>query len=121
RAMTVSTVGIVPGIEKLASADLGIHLALSLHAPDDATRARIVPPAKRWPIDEILSAAKMFQERTGRVTNIEYCLLADVNDSDDHAHELARRMQDFRAHINLIPYNSIGIGLSGTEYRRPSM
>jgi 23S rRNA (adenine2503-C2)-methyltransferase len=120
RAITVSTVGIVPGIEKLADADLGVHLALSLHAPDDATRARIVPPAKRWPIEQIMEAAKRFQTKTNRIVNIEYCLLADVNDSDDHAVELAKLMQGFRAHVNLIPYNSTEPGISGIQYLRPS-
>jgi 23S rRNA (adenine2503-C2)-methyltransferase len=120
RAITVSTVGIVPGIEKLAAADLGVHLALSLHAPDDATRARIVPPAKRWPIEQIMDAAKMFQARSNRISTIEYCLLADVNDSDDHAAELAKLMSGFRAHINLIPYNATERGISGIQYRQPS-
>jgi 23S rRNA (adenine2503-C2)-methyltransferase len=120
RQITVSTVGIVPGIEKLADADLNVHLALSLHAPDDQTRARIVPANRRYPVAQIISAAKRFAERTGRIPTIEYCMLAGVNDSDEHALLLAERVEGFRAHVNLIPYNAVGAGISGAVYFRPS-
>jgi 23S rRNA (adenine2503-C2)-methyltransferase len=120
RAITVSTVGIVPGIDRLANENLGAHLALSLHAPDDATRSQLVPTNRRWPVADILAAAKRFQDRTGRPVNIEYCLLADINDFDTQATLLADLMQNFRAHVNLIPYNQIGPGVSGTIYQRPS-
>jgi 23S rRNA (adenine2503-C2)-methyltransferase len=119
RAITVSTVGVVPGIHALAQSDLGVHLALSLHAPDDQTRGRLVPSNRRWPVAQILQAAKAYQNRVGRPVNIEYCLLSGVNDSDAQAMLLAGLLDDFRAHVNLIPYNSIGAGLSGTIYRRP--
>ncbi|HEY8749688.1 MAG TPA: 23S rRNA (adenine(2503)-C(2))-methyltransferase RlmN [Tepidisphaeraceae bacterium] len=120
RQVTVSTVGIVPGIDRLAEADLNVHLALSLHAPDDATRARLVPANRRYPIAEIMDAAKRFVAKTRRIPTIEYCLLANVNDSDAHAHALADLMTGFRAHVNLIPYNAIGAGLSGAVYSRPA-
>jgi 23S rRNA (adenine2503-C2)-methyltransferase len=119
RQITVSTVGIPPKIDELADADLGVHLALSLHAPDDATRAAIVPANRRYPVAEILAAAKRYYSRTRRVVNVEYCLLGGVNDSDDHAHMLAKLLEGFRAHVNLIPYNSIGAGISGRVYLRP--
>src|SRR4051812_23317583 len=119
RNITISTVGIVPGIEHLADADLNVHLALSLHAPDDETRSRIVPTGKKFTVRDIVAAAKQFQERTGCVVNIEYCMLEGVNDSDQQANALADLMEGFRAHVNLIPYNSIGPGLSGTTYRTP--
>jgi 23S rRNA (adenine2503-C2)-methyltransferase len=120
RQITVSTVGIVPGIDQLADANLNVHLALSLHAPDDETRSRLVPMNRRWKVAEIVAAAKRFQERTGRVVTIEYCMLAGVNDSNEQGELLARLLQDFRAHVNLIPYNPIGTGLSGTIYIRPT-
>ena len=120
RQVTVSTVGIVPGIEKLADADLNVHLALSLHAADDATRSRIVPMNRRYPVKDILAAAKRFAARTRRIPTIEYCLIADVNDSDEQAILLAELMRGFRAHVNLIPYNPIGVALSGALYQRPS-
>jgi 23S rRNA (adenine2503-C2)-methyltransferase len=119
RAITVSTVGIVPGIEELADRDLGVHLAVSLHAPDDETRARIVPTARRWRIADIIAAAKRFAAKTDRYVTIEYCLLAGVNDSDAQAIELARLLEGFAAHVNLIPYNAIGAGLSGAIYAKP--
>jgi 23S rRNA (adenine2503-C2)-methyltransferase len=119
RQVTVSTVGVVPGIDRLAEADLNVHLALSLHAPDDATRSRLVPVNRRYPVAEIVEAAKRFHAKTGRVVTIEYCLLGDVNDSDDHARALACLLDGFRAHVNVIPYNPIGVGLSGTRYARP--
>lgn len=119
RQVTVSTVGIVPGIDQLAAADLNVHLALSLHAPDDQTRAKIVPANRRYPVSEIIEAVKRFAASTGRIPTIEYCLLADVNDSDRHARMLADRLLGFRAHVNLILYNPVGAGLSGAVYRRP--
>jgi 23S rRNA (adenine2503-C2)-methyltransferase len=119
RQVTVSTVGIVPGIDRLADADLNVHLALSLHAPDDATRARLVPANRRCPVSEIMDAARRFGARTRRIPTIEYCMLAGVNDSDDHAHALAKLMSGFRAHVNLIPYNAIGAGVRGITYARP--
>src|SRR5581483_1646108 len=109
RQITVSTVGIVPGIDRLAAADLNVHLALSLHAPDDATRSKLVPSNRRYPVAEIMAAAKRFHERTGRIVTIEYCVLAGVNDSDEQAELLADLVEGFRAHVNLIPYNPIGV------------
>ena len=120
RHITVSTVGIVPGIEALAASGLKVHLALSLHAPDDATRAKLVPMNRRYPVADILAAARNYQERTDRIVTIEYCMLAGANDSDGHASLLAERLAGFRAHVNLIPYNTIGAGLSGAIYQRPS-
>ena len=76
RQITVSTVGIVPGIDRLADADLNVHLALSLHAPDDETRGKLVPPNRRYRVAEIMAATRRFLDRTGRVPTIEYCMLA---------------------------------------------
>jgi 23S rRNA (adenine2503-C2)-methyltransferase len=119
RQITVSTVGIVPGIDALAEAGLNVHLALSLHAPDDETRAKLVPMNRRYPVADIMSAARRFQDRTGRIITIEYCLLAGVNDGEAHARLLAELMAGFRAHVNVIPYNPIGVGLTGRTYERP--
>ena len=122
RQVTVSTVGIVPGIERLADADLNVHLALSLHAADDDLRSRIVPMNKRYPIDRILPAARRFYERTHRVVTIEWCLIRDVNDSIGQADRLAELLRVYgltRAHVNVIPFNPIGTSLRGQTYRRP--
>jgi 23S rRNA (adenine2503-C2)-methyltransferase len=119
RHITVSTVGVVPGIDQLAEMDIPVYLALSLHAPDDATRSRLVPANRRWSVADVMAAARRYQAKTGRILNIEYCLLRDVNDSDEQARLLAGLMRGFAAHVNLIPYNWIGAGLSGTVYRTP--
>lgn len=120
RQITVSTVGIVPGMDKLAEADLNVHLAVSLHAADDETRLKLIPMNKRYPVAEVMAAARRFEKRTRRTPTIEWCFLEGINDSDVQANKLADLMEGFRAHVNLIPYNPIGVGLSGVEYRRPS-
>ena len=120
RQITISTVGLVPGIDKLASLDLNVHLALSLHAPDDETRSRLVPSNRRYPVADVLAAAKRFHAATHRVPNIEYCLLAGVNDSDAQATLLADLLNGSRVHVNIIPYNAIGQGISGITYQRPT-
>jgi 23S rRNA (adenine2503-C2)-methyltransferase len=104
----------------LAGSGLGVNLALSLHAPDDETRARLVPANRRYPVAEIVQAAKDYQSRTGRIVNIEYCMLAGINDSDEQADLLAKILDGFRVHVNLIPYNAIGRGVGGTVYSRPT-
>src|SRR5439155_12328613 len=120
RHVTVSTVGIVPGIDELARVNLGVHLALSLHAADDETRSRIVPMNRRYPIADILAAVQRYARSSGRIPTIEWCMLAGVNDSDEQAIKLADLLKDLRAHVNLIPYNSIGTSLRGVVYTQPS-
>ena len=121
RYVTVSTVGVVPGIDALADSGLGVNLAVSLHAPDDATRAKIVPTNRRWDVASIVAATERYWRVTSRVPTIEYTMLDGLNDSEDQAHLLAKRLGRMRAHVNLIPYNAIGPGLSGTTYRPPPM
>ena len=120
RQICISTVGIVPGIQRLADENHNVVLALSLHAPDDETRSRIVPMNKRYSVAEIMDATRKYATKTGRIPNIEYCMLKDVNDSDAQARLLGELMRGFRAHVNLIPYNWIGTGVSGAEYSQPS-
>jgi 23S rRNA (adenine2503-C2)-methyltransferase len=120
RHVTVSTVGIVPGIDRMTEEGLGMYLAVSLHAPDDDTRSAIVPTGKRYKVADILSAVRRYQAATGRIVTIEYTLLEGVNDSDAQARLLAELLDGGRMHVNLIPYNAIGLGVSGREYRRPS-
>jgi 23S rRNA (adenine2503-C2)-methyltransferase len=116
KQVTVSTVGVVPGIAKLAEADLNVHLAVSLHGADDATRGKIVPANRRWPVAEVIEATRQFEASTGRIPTIEYCLLAGVNDSLEQSSKLAELLRGMRVHVNLIPYNPIGAG----PYRRTS-
>jgi 23S rRNA (adenine2503-C2)-methyltransferase len=116
RQITISTVGIVPGIEELREADLGVHLALSLHAPDDATRADLLPMGRRFPVQEVLEAAERYQTQTGRITTIQSCLLDGVNDSLAQARDLARLLAERRMHVNLLRYNPTGLSLRGHHY-----
>ncbi len=116
RQVTVSTVGIVPGIDALNATGLNINLALSLHAPDDATRAELIPTAKGFPIADILAAADRFQAARGRPVIIQYCLLKGVNDSVEQALQLADLLNGRRMHVNLLRYNPTGPGLRGRVY-----
>jgi 23S rRNA (adenine2503-C2)-methyltransferase len=116
RQVTISTVGIVPGIDALTATGLNVHLAVSLHAPDDATRARLLPAGKRFAIADILAAADRFQASRGRPVTIQYCLLQGVNDSLDHARTLAAVLGPRRMHINLLRYNPTGLSLRGVAY-----
>jgi 23S rRNA (adenine2503-C2)-methyltransferase len=116
RQITVSTVGIVPGIDALAESGLKVHLAVSLHAPDDATRSRLLPMGRRFGVDGILAAADRYQARTGRPVTIQYCLLKGVNDSPAQAAQLADLVEMRRMHVNLLRYNPTGLSLRGVEY-----
>jgi 23S rRNA (adenine2503-C2)-methyltransferase len=105
RHITVSTAGYVPGIRRLADAKLPITLALSLHAPNDELRGRLIPLGKRYPLDTVFDAVRDYTDRTGRRVTLEYLLLGGVNDSDACARELAKRVRGLIAHVNLIPWN----------------
>lgn len=118
RQVTVSTVGIVPGIDALTREGLNIHLAVSLHAPDDATRAALLPVGKRFAIADILAAADRFQASRGRPVTIQYCLLKGVNDSAAQARLLADVLGARRMHVNLLRYNPTGLSLRGVNYER---
>jgi 23S rRNA (adenine2503-C2)-methyltransferase len=121
RQITISTVGIVPGIDELREADLGVHLALSLHAPDDATRADLLPMGRRFDVQDVLAAADRYQAGSGRITTIQYCLLAGVNDSLAQARDLARLLHGRDMHVNLLRYNPTGLSLRGRTYAPSSM
>ncbi|MER7167055.1 23S rRNA (adenine(2503)-C(2))-methyltransferase RlmN [Micromonospora sp. NPDC000207] len=105
RHITVSTVGLVPAIHRLASEDLGVTLALSLHAPDDDLRDELVPVNQRWKVAEVLEAAWEYAERTGRRVSIEYAMIKEVNDQPWRADLLGRLLAGRRTHVNLIPLN----------------
>lgn len=112
RQVTVSTVGLVPQMRELIRSGLNIQLAVSLHAPDDELRARLIPVARRYPLQEILAAAQEFQDATGRIVILQYCLLENVNDSPEQATRLAELLTGHRMHVNLLSYNP-----TGTTYR----
>ena len=105
--ITVSTVGVVPRIHDLIRDAVPVHLAVSLHAPDDATRERLIPANRRWGVAEIVKAMAAFLEKTGRHVTVEYTLLADVNDAPGQAEELAALLAGRKFHVNLIPWNAV--------------
>jgi 23S rRNA (adenine2503-C2)-methyltransferase len=105
RRITVSTSGIVPGIDRLGEADLGVNLAISLNASNDEFRSRIMPINKRWPISELLDACRRFPLRNRRRITFEYVMLAGENDSIQNARELGDLLQNLPCKINLIPWN----------------
>lgn len=107
RNITVSTCGIVPGIRRFAGEGLPVTLALSLHAPNDAVRAALMPVAKRYPLKEILDACQEYFQKTGRRVTYEYSLVKDVNDNPEEARALAGLLGRMQGHINLIPVNPV--------------
>jgi 23S rRNA (adenine2503-C2)-methyltransferase len=115
RHITISTVGLPAKIRRLAELGKQYHLAVSLHAPNDALRTRIVPTNDKTGIPAILEAADEFYEKTGRQVTYEYVVLGGLNDGPDHAKELARLLAGRKAHVNLIPWNDV----EGLAYRRP--
>jgi len=105
RGITVSTVGLVPAIERLAQEGLPVTLAVSLHAPDDELRDTLVPINTRWKVAEVLDAAWNYAAVTKRRVSIEYALIRDINDQEWRADLLGRLLQGRLAHVNLIPLN----------------
>jgi 23S rRNA (adenine2503-C2)-methyltransferase len=105
RHLTVSTVGLVPAMRRLAEEGLSVTLALSLHAPDDGLRDELVPVNQRWKVAEVLDAAWSYAAVTGRRVSIEYAMIRDVNDQPWRADLLGRLLAGRLAHVNLIPLN----------------
>jgi len=105
RSVTVSTVGLVNGIEKLMAEGLPVTLAVSLHTPDDELRDTLVPINSRWKVKEVLAAADAYAQETGRRYSIEYALIRDINDQTWRADLLGRLLKNRNAHVNLIPLN----------------
>lgn len=105
RRITISTVGIVPGILRLAREQQPYNLAVSLHGTTDAERVALVPASRRWPLAELLAACRVYSEKTGRRIFFEWTLIAGTNDSPSHAEQLAAALEGINAHVNLIPLN----------------
>jgi 23S rRNA (adenine2503-C2)-methyltransferase len=115
RKITLSTVGLPAQIRKLAGEDLQINLALSLHAPNDVLRRKLIPWAAKIPIDDLVASICEYFERTGREATIEYILLGGVNDQPEQAYELGTLCRKMRCNVNLIRYNPV----AGLGYERP--
>lgn len=105
RHITVSTVGVVPGMRRLADEGIPVTLAVSLHAANDTLRDELVPLNRNYPIDDLVDACQHYRTATGRRVSFEWALIDGVNDRDQDAEELAQRAAAARAHVNLIPLN----------------
>ena len=116
RRITISTSGIIPGIERLANIEMQSTLALSLHAPNHETRAKLMPIENRYNINDLHTALKKYIEKTGRRITIEYLLIKDLNDTLESVKQLAHYLKDIKCNINLIPYNPT----AKNDYQKPS-
>lgn len=119
RRLTVSTVGVVGGIRRLAEEGLKVNLVLSLHAPNQRIRQKIIPYARKYSLDDILSSMLFFADKTGRDITYEYTLISGINDRVEHAKELAALLAGQQCTVNLIPYNPVlGLNLKRPDKER---
>ncbi|TVY00742.1 23S rRNA (adenine(2503)-C(2))-methyltransferase RlmN [Cohnella terricola] len=107
RHITVSTSGIVPSMIKFADENTQINLAISIHAPNDTLRSKLMPVNRRFPFVDVINACKYYIEKTGRRITFEYALIGGVNDRPEHAEELGEVLKDMLCHVNLIPVNYV--------------
>lgn len=118
RHITISTVGVAPGILALAEENLPVTLALSLHAPEDALRETLIPTARKWRLAEILDACRVYHEKTKRNLTFEYLLLSELNDTPEQATALAKLLRGLPGNVNLIPFNYVE---TPEGFKRPSV
>jgi 23S rRNA (adenine2503-C2)-methyltransferase len=116
RRITISTSGIVPRIDALAQEPLQLNLAVSLHAPNNELRSKLVPVNKRWDVSELLDACDRYIATTGRRISFEYALMSGINDSDEIAHELGQLLRGRLCHVNVIPFNPVDV----LKFERPT-
>ena len=107
RPTTVSTVGLIPMIDRMADEGLQVNLAVSLHAPNNDLRSKLVPPSRRYPVDDLLASVRRYIAKTNRRVTFEYALMRGTNDSPALAEDLADKLQGILCHVNLIPLNPI--------------
>ena len=107
RNISLSTCGVVDGIYRLMEKKLQLTLSISLHAPNDEIRSRTMPVNNKWGVDELLKACRDYTKATNRRISFEYAMISGVNDSDECARELAKKLRGMLAHVNLIPVNEV--------------
>ncbi len=107
RRITISTVGVVPGIEQLSKEDLQVELSVSLHAATDEVRSKLMPINRRYPVSDLLAACSAYTRKTNRIITFEYSLMRNINDSEEQAHELVRILLPLKCRVNLIRLNPI--------------
>ena len=116
RNISLSTCGLVPGIDRLAQHKLQLTLSVSLHAPNDQIRSGMMPVNNAYPVDQLIKAVRRYQDTTGRRVSFEYSMVRGVNDSDECAKQLADLIRGMGAHVNLIPINPVdGSPYSATD------
>lgn len=115
RHITLSTCGVVPGIQRLAEEGIQFELSVSLHAPDNALRNKLMPVNKRWPIEELIETCRHYFEKTGRVVTFEYTLVRQLNDRPEHAQALIALLRRLPCKVNLIPLSPV----DGFDGERP--
>lgn len=120
RNITISTSGIIPGIKRLAGEKLQVGLAISLHAPNQILREKLMPIAKSYKMPELMSAVKEYIKQTGRRVSYEYVMLNNINDSVNLAKELVQLLKGQMCHVNLIPYNETYLGFKNSGKNRIS-
>jgi len=121
RHITVSTVGILAGMKRLADEKLQLTLAVSLHAPDDELRHRLIPTSQKTSVKEIVEAARYYTATTGRRVTFEYVVLGGVNDQAHQARKLAQLCKGWPCHVNLIPWNAVpDAALEGAQFTSPA-
>jgi 23S rRNA (adenine2503-C2)-methyltransferase len=118
RNMTISTAGLAPQIKRLAQEKLQVGLAVSLHAPDNALRDRLVPVNRKYPLEQLIPACREYSRLTGRRVSFEYALFNGINASVAHARALAALIHGLNAHVNLIPANKTGNTVYGPPPKR---
>jgi 23S rRNA (adenine2503-C2)-methyltransferase len=116
RRITVSTSGLVPEIKKLAEEGIQFRLAISLHGATNHVRTKIMPINRKYPLEQLVPAAKAFTQKHGRMLTLEYILIDEINDTMDQAHGLVDIARQLHAHVNLIPYNTV----EGLSWKRPN-
>ena len=116
RRVTVSTCGVIPGIERLIDENIPINLAISLHAPNNELRSALMPINLSYPLEQLISIAQKYAEKTGRRITYEYLLIEGINDQKEHGLEFIQLLRGKLASINLIPYNPV----CEKPYRRPN-
>ena len=107
RHITLSTVGLIPMIDRMAEEGLQVNLAVSLHAPNNAMRSKLVPPSRRYPVDDLLASIRRYIAKTNRRVTFEYALMRGINDSPALAEDLSDKLKGMLCHVNLIPLNPI--------------
>ncbi|MFA7369830.1 MAG: 23S rRNA (adenine(2503)-C(2))-methyltransferase RlmN [Kiritimatiellales bacterium] len=107
RRITISTCGVVSGIQRLADEGLQVELSVSLHAPDSEVRSRVMPVNETWPLEELMAACADYTAETNRIITFEYTLIKGLNDSEAQAHQLVKLLRKFSCRVNLIPLSPV--------------